>query len=166
MTTLQNIKQEMGKAWSSLSHDWSQFMGKASDALTKFTPMKKEESETESLELARYAPRLGFMAAELMENDNDIVARIEAPGMEAGDFDVEITNGRLTVRGEKSTKREEKRGHYHMMECAYGSFQRSLPLPTEVEIDKAKAKYRNGVLKITLPKTPAAKRKRIEVEVR
>lgn len=166
MAALQNIKEGLGKVWDTLSQDWSQFMNKTSNALTKFTPIKKEEIETESYELAHFAPRLGFMAAEVMESDNEVVARIEAPGMEASNFRIDVANSLLTVRGEKSTKREEKHGHYHVMECAYGSFQRSVALPAEVEVSKAKAKYRNGVLKITLPKTPGSKRKKIAVEVR
>ena len=165
MSALRNIKDGIGKAWDNFSHEWSQFMDKTSGALTRFTPMKKEEEVSGSKDLANHSPRIGFMATEVMESEDSVVARIEAPGMEAGDFTVEVVGDNLVIKGSKSMKREEKKGHYHVMECAYGSFTRSVPLPTEVEVSKAKAKYKNGVLEITLPKTESGKRKRIEVKV-
>ena len=165
MNTLKNIKEGLGRAWDNLSHEWGNFMDKTAGALTRFTPMKKETEDSGSTDLVHNSPRLGFMASEVMESDDNIVARIEAPGMDAGDFSVEVLGDNLLVKGSKSMKREEKKGHYHMMECAYGSFTRSVPLPTEVDVSKAKAKYKNGVLDITLPKTESGKKKRIEVKV-
>lgn len=165
MKTLKTIKEGFNKAWDNISHEWGHFMDKTAGALTRFTPLKKETEDSGSKELVQNSPRLGFLASEVMESDDNIVARIEAPGMDAGDFSVEILGDSLVVKGSKSMKREEKKGHYHMMECAYGSFTRSVPLPTEVDVAKAKAKYKNGVLDITLPKTEKGRRKRIEVNV-
>ena len=72
----------------------------------------------------------------------------------------------LLVRGEKRLERETSTGHYQVMECAYGSFERTIPLWAEVEADKAKASYKNGVLRVELPKVRASRRRSIEVKAR
>lgn len=166
MNALKNIRDGLGRAWDNLSREWGQFMDKASGALTRFTPLKSEEEDSGSLDLVAHAPRLGFMAAEVMESDNDVVARVEAPGMEPGDFKVEVVGDHLVVRGSKGMHREEKRGEYHVMERAYGSFTRAIPLPADVVVSKARASYKNGVLNITLPKTEKGKRRSLKIEVR
>lgn len=163
MNALKNMKDGIGKAWGSLSREWSHFLGKASRALTRFTPLKGGGSD--SSVHAQNTPQFGLVASEIMENDSDVIARIKAPGMETGDFQVEVLGGYLQVKGSKDMKREEKGARYYIMERAYGSFTRSLPLPAEVEVSKASAKYKNGVLNITLPKSEKNRKKRIEVMV-
>lgn len=72
----------------------------------------------------------------------------------------------LVVRGDKRFEREYGSGSYQVMECAYRSFERAIPLRTEVDVGKAKATYKNGVLRVELPKTVASRRRTVEVEVR
>jgi len=81
------------------------------------------------------------------------------------DFSVELSGDRLVLKGEKKANREEKKRDYHYAECSYGSFTRSIPLPCEVDADKASARYARGVLIVTLPKTEAAKARRVKVDV-
>jgi HSP20 family protein len=98
------------------------------------------------------------------EEDTQVVVRLEAPGMEREDFDISVVQGRtLVVRGEKRVEREESRGRYHVIESAFGLFERVIALPVEVSDDGARARYRRGVLTVTLPKAGSESR-RIEVK--
>jgi HSP20 family protein len=85
--------------------------------------------------------------------------------MAKDDFELQVMDGYLVVRGEKRVEREESKGRYHVTECAYGHFERAIPLPDEVESDKAKASYKQGVLRVELPKDKASRREPIKVSV-
>jgi HSP20 family protein len=99
------------------------------------------------------------------ETDDDVVVTAELPGLERDDFTVEITGGRLVIRGEKKQSTERSAHGYTYSERRYGAFARALQLPCEVDSDKAEAHYQNGVLRLTLPKTEQAKSTRITVKV-
>ena len=103
---------------------------------------------------------------DVKENDKEIVVSAELPGIEEKDIDLTISHNTLTIRGEKQseTKNEEK-GYQHI-ERSYGSFSRSIALPCEVHDDKANAVYKNGVLKITLPKTETARKEKHKIEIK
>jgi HSP20 family protein len=103
---------------------------------------------------------------DVREMDNEIIVEAEIPGMEQKDIDVSIKDNVLTLKGEKKMEKEEKEANYHRVERTYGSFVRSLMLPSKVSADKATAKYKNGVIKITVPKTEEVKPKEIAVEVK
>ncbi len=102
---------------------------------------------------------------DVAETKNDIVVKAEVPGMNPEDIDISLSNGVLTIKGEKKQEREEKEENYHLVERSYGSFTRSIQLPGEVRNDKINASYRNGVLKVTLPKSEEAKKKEIKIKV-
>jgi HSP20 family protein len=72
--------------------------------------------------------------------------------MSRSDFDLQVLGDQLVVRGEKRFERESSDGRWHMLQCAYGSFQRAVPLPGPVVADEARANYRDGVLRVELPK--------------
>jgi HSP20 family protein len=76
-----------------------------------------------------------------------------------------VLDNMLIVRGEKRMQREREDGNYHIVECAYGSFERAIPLPAEVDANKAKADYKRGVLKVELPKLKEEKSTSIKVKV-
>ncbi|NLG50642.1 MAG: Hsp20/alpha crystallin family protein, partial [Chloroflexi bacterium] len=78
--------------------------------------------------------------------------------------DITVTGNTLTIKGEMKVEEETERGNVHFRERRYGSFHRSLMLPTEVNPDKAEATFENGVLKLKLPKTEEARPKQIEVK--
>ncbi len=90
--------------------------------------------------------------------------KAEVPGLEAKDIDISLSNDVLTIKGTKEQEKEEKEENYHRIERSYGSFSRSIRLPREVQGDKIKANYKNGVLKITLPKSGEAREIKIKVE--
>ncbi|MBI2998075.1 MAG: Hsp20/alpha crystallin family protein [Deltaproteobacteria bacterium] len=102
---------------------------------------------------------------DLYEEKDEIVAKVELPGIGKDDIQVNITDHLLTIRGEKKKEEETKEEDYYRSERAFGSFTRTLELPRAVQVEKAKASFKNGVLEIRLPKTEEAKRKEIKVKV-
>lgn len=102
---------------------------------------------------------------DLYEEKDEIVAKVELPGMGKEDIQVNITDHLLTIKGEKKKEQEIKEEDYYRSERAFGSFTRTLELPRAVQVEKAKASFKNGVLEIRLPKTEEAKRKEIKVKV-
>ncbi len=93
---------------------------------------------------------------DVRERENELVVEAELPGMDEKDVSVTLSNGVLTLKGEKKSEREEKKDYYHLMERGYGSFQRSFQLDDTIDTDKVTAAFDKGVLKITLPKRPEA----------
>ncbi|HHH42675.1 MAG TPA: Hsp20/alpha crystallin family protein [Gammaproteobacteria bacterium] len=165
MSTLAFIGEGLDRAWESLSEGWQQLRQRASQAITRFQPFTRS-SDVESAEdqLMQRALHWGLVAAEVEERDDEIIVRLEAPGLEADNFDISVVNGLLRVRGEKRMEREQQRGRYHVMECAYGSFERNIPLPRSVDATGVKARYRRGVLTVRLPIAESARVRRIEVQ--
>ncbi len=102
----------------------------------------------------------------VVDKGGEFDVEIAAPGMKKEDFHVTCENGYLTIKAEKEEKKEEKDKNYTRREYNYNSFERSFSLPESVKSDQVKAKYENGVLKISIPKREEAKSKpRIEVKV-
>jgi HSP20 family protein len=102
---------------------------------------------------------------DVSETKDNIMVKAEVPGMDPKEIDISYADGILTVRGERKQEKEEKDENYHMVERRYGSFSRSVRLPREVKGDKIKANYKDGVLRITLPKSEEAKKKEIKIKV-
>jgi HSP20 family protein len=100
---------------------------------------------------------------EVVETDKDIRIAAELPGMDEKDVEVSVSDDVLTIRGEKRAEIDDKERHFS--ERYYGRFERRIPLPFEVEDDRAEASFENGVLTVTLPKSPEAeaKTKRIAI---
>lgn len=170
MSTLNQIRQGLGQAWESVTEGWRQLSERAGQAVTRFNPVHHTgELETAAEQFIQHASRWGLLAAEVEERDKELVVRIEAPGMDAKDFDIAVVDDVLVVRGEKHLQRERSPAmggqRYHVMECAYGRFERAVPLPVPVEEGSADAAYRRGVLTITLPKRAGSARRRINVEI-
>lgn len=93
------------------------------------------------------------------ETDGEFLVEMAAPGMKKDDFNIELDNDILVIWAEQEKNRKENNNHYTRKEFSYGSFRRSFHLPNSVEVDKIKAKYDNGVLKLMIPKKEEAKRK-------
>jgi HSP20 family protein len=102
---------------------------------------------------------------DVAETKNDVVVKAEIPGMDPKDIDISLTDGLLTIKGEKKEEREEKEKDYHLVERSYGTFTRWIRLPKEVQRDKINASYKNGVPTVTLPKSEEAKKKEIKIKV-
>ena len=102
---------------------------------------------------------------DVTETDKEVKVCAEIPGADAKDIDVSLEDGTLTIRGEKKSEREENEKGQYRMERSYGSFERAIPLPTEVDESKAKAEFKKGVLRLTLPKRPGAQSRRKKIPV-
>ncbi|MBN1542435.1 Hsp20/alpha crystallin family protein [candidate division KSB1 bacterium] len=89
---------------------------------------------------------------DIRETDKEYIVECELPGLDEKDIELGVTSDGLTLRGEKKTEREEKRGEYHCIERSSGRFERYLPLPADVDSSKIAANFKNGVLQIKLPK--------------
>jgi HSP20 family protein len=100
---------------------------------------------------------------DIHETDEALILKAELPGFSKDDVHVELHNNRLTLRGERRHETEVKEEQYHRRERAYGSFQRTFQLPTTIDQDKVKASFQNGILELRLPKSEAAKPKRIGI---
>jgi HSP20 family protein len=99
--------------------------------------------------------------AELTESDKDVTLRLELPGVQTEDIQIDVSGNVLTVRGEKKEEKEEKRENCLYTERHFGRFSRSVELPASVNLDKANATFKDGVLTITAEKSPEAKAKKI-----
>jgi len=104
-------------------------------------------------------------AVDIYETNEAIVLKAELPGIPKEDIFIEVKDNTLTLKGEKKFEREVKEENYHRVERSYGSFQRAFTLPGTVQQDKVRAKFRDGILEITLPKLEQAKPKQIKVEL-
>jgi len=171
MTKLaEQLKQGADQAWESLAEGWRELSARASGALTRFRPTPASGPATSPHKAA--APDHGplpfggwaFMASDVFDDDDKVVVRIEAPGMRREDVNIELQRDTLTVWGEKRADREVNRGCYSVVQCAYGSFRRDVALPVAVKADKTKATYRDGVLRIELPKADEARARHIAVK--
>jgi HSP20 family protein len=100
----------------------------------------------------KWMPKLDFS-----ETDDAYVAKLEVPGVEPKEMNVSVREGMLLITGEKTRENEEKNEKYHLVERTWGTFARAIPLPGPVDIEKTTAAFKEGVLKVTLPKTAAAK---------
>ena len=164
MSSLQQLRRGLHRTWDHLAEGWQHLRDRATHALTHFSPTRQPgEVETVADQAMLEGARWGLLAADVEEKADSVVVRLEAPGMEADDFDISVEDNYLVVRGEKRARREQSQGRYYILECAYGSFERALQLPTRVEESGARAKYKRGVLTITLPKHAHAQRRRINI---
>ncbi len=109
---------------------------------------------------------LGAPAIDLYQTNNDVVIKAALPGLKADDVQISITGDMLTLKGEFKQDNEVKEATYHIKEQRFGSFERSVMLPTEVQSDKAKADFENGVLTVTLPKAEQVKPRTITVKAK
>lgn len=101
---------------------------------------------------------------DIAETDKDIIVKAEIPGVNPKNIDISIMGDTLTIKGEKKEEKEENGKTYHRVERSYGSFSRTINLPSNVLKDKVEAKEHQGVLEITLPKMEKAETKKISVK--
>jgi len=102
---------------------------------------------------------------DIVENENELVLKADVPDIKFEDIDVKIENGTLTLRGERKAEKASENGGWHRMERSYGSFERAFTLPESVDPEHVKADYKNGTLRVTLPKKEIAKPRQVKVEV-
>lgn len=165
MSAFEQARRGLGQVWDSVAEGWDHLRDRASHAVTRFNPRARHgDVETAEQNIMQRSSRWALLTADMRETDKNIVVSLEVPGMERDDFDISIIDDTLIVHGDKRLQREYKEGRYHVMECAYGSFERAVALPGRVDDSQAKARYRHGVLEVTLPKSQTTQKRTITVE--
>ncbi|MDX8451136.1 Hsp20/alpha crystallin family protein [Mesorhizobium sp. VK9D] len=108
----------------------------------------------------------GGPRTDIAETESAVEVSVELPGLDQKDVNVSLTDSALTIKGERRSDREESDKGYHLAERSYGSFYRSIPLPSGVDTDQVNAEFKNGVLTVTLPKTQEALSRVKKIEVK
>jgi HSP20 family protein len=108
----------------------------------------------------------GALAVDVYETEDAVVVKSAIPGVKPEDIDISLTGDTLTIKGETKSEEEVKEENYVRREMRYGSFARTLSVPTSVVTDKAEAKFADGVLTLTLPKAEEVKPKAIQIKAR
>lgn len=117
-------------------------------------------------------PRFAFEEAEftpaidIYEEENDVVVKAELPGMKKEDIDIRLDGDTITIAGDKKAERKSERKGFYRYESSYGSFCRTMALPTDVQYDKVKAEFKDGILEIRMPKTEEARERGIKIPIR
>lgn len=109
---------------------------------------------------------LAAPAVDLVEKDTGYEVSAELPGLSEKQVEVTVANGNLSIKGEKQEEKEEKKKDYYVHERQFGSFSRSFRIPEGVDTDKIEASFKNGVLKINLPKKPEAQKPAKKIDVK
>jgi HSP20 family protein len=105
-------------------------------------------------------------AVDIVDTDKAYEITAELPGMDESNIDVKFSDGTLTIKGEKRDDKEEKKKGYYLSERRYGAFQRSFGVPAGVDAEKIEANFKNGVLAVTLPKTPQAQKSEKKIAIK
>jgi len=114
--------------------------------------------EDKDLVTSSWAP-----AVDIYEDENQLVLTAEVPGIEEKDIEIKLEDNTLSIHGERKMEKETKEENYHRIERAYGSFYRSFTLPNYIDQEKIRAEHENGVLKITMPKRPELKPRKVKI---
>jgi HSP20 family protein len=165
---MKGLKEGLSTFWDSVAEGWQHMRQAAASAITSFKPSAQTNMPAKSdIDDAFFIPSTGWsmLGGDLFEDDQRLVVRLEVPGLDKNDLDIEMEGETLIVRGEKRFERESTEGRYRVLQCAYGSFRRAVPLPVPVVADKAQASYRNGVLRIELPKAEIQSPRKMSVKV-
>jgi HSP20 family protein len=154
---------------------FNQFMEVAMSNLTRWEPAREMMTLREAMDrlfddafTRPLSIREGWSAPaiDMYQTDDEIVVKASLPGFKADDVQINITGDVLTLQGEMKHEDEKKEKAWHLREQRWGSFERSVALPTNVVADRASADFENGILTITLPKAEEAKPRTISVKAK
>lgn len=145
-----NIFEEIKRMQREMNRIFSNFWGRR-----EF----EELQEAEEIKI----PEMRKPLADIEESDKEVVIKFEIPGVDKRDIQLNITQNKIEVRVERKQEEKIKREGFYRLERSYGGFYRSISLPTEVIPEKAKAKYRDGILEVRIPKVKK-KQSKIEIE--
>jgi HSP20 family protein len=101
---------------------------------------------------------------DVIDHDTEVVVKAELPGVQKDDINVSVTDSSVTIKGSTSHEEKEEKGNYYRREISRGSFSRTVALPSDVDADKAKANFTDGILVLTIPKVEKSHRKSVTVE--
>ena len=155
---MEPLKNLIERAWESLTDGWRELLTRGSGALTHFC-----SEGTRNEESPQKFPHWSLLAAETWETAQSVVIRMEIPGMNENDLAIDIHGNVLRIRGQKRSGDTQQGRRYHLMERAYGHFERRIPLPCGVDAEKAEVSYRDGVLTVILHKTDTLPPRRLTI---
>lgn len=165
---LESLKESVGSLWDNLAEGWRHLGRSASGSLTRFKsgektdlPVRTDVDDAYWLSGRSWA----LLGGDVFEDDQRLVVRLEVPGMDKQDIEIEVRDDALVISGEKRFEQERSEGRWRVMQCAYGSFSRLVPLPVAVLADRARASYDKGVLRVELPKATPGKPKVTTIKV-
>jgi HSP20 family protein len=151
--SFENLRQEADRLFGELGRDfWRPPFGRSMFDLEPFW--------------RRELGRIAAPAVDIVEKDAAYEVTAELPGLDEKDIDVKIVNDYLTIKGEKREEKEEKKKGYYLQERHFGSFARSFRVPEGIDADKIQATFKKGVLKVTLPKRPEARKPGKKISVK
>ncbi|MDD3802854.1 MAG: Hsp20/alpha crystallin family protein [bacterium] len=113
--------------------------------------------------LQRFGEQAWAPVMDIVESDKDFTVKVELPGMKKEEIKINIENNILSIEGERKSESEEKGKTFHRIERSYGSFYRAVSLPKQIDEQKIKASFNDGLLTVVLPKSDIAKTKAIEI---
>lgn len=146
MSTLHELRHGLSNAWHAVEDGWHALVARAGAALTRFHPGEDADGAD------RRRAGWGLLAVDVEVGDTEVAVDLEVPGMDGDDIAVRVTDGVLVVHGEKKLERRRTEGSVHIMERAYGAFERAVPLPVPVDEAGGAARYERGVLHVVLPR--------------
>jgi HSP20 family protein len=150
------LKSDFNHPFAALQREMNQVFDNFSKSFFDFSPLSREMDLHKSI-----TPKI-----DVVETDKEIRVTAELPGMEEKDIEVNFSRDTLIIKGEKKAEKEDKKEDYYVMERSYGSFQRAIPISAGVDRDKVDANFKNGVLKVTLPKTEEAQKEVKKVKIK
>jgi len=159
MLNMNDLSNSLSRTLESVSQGWRHLINRAENALTHFRSDAQKDKD-----IPAQSPRWGLINADVFDDADKIVVKLEAPGLDTKDFDISVVDNLLTISGEKRFQREQNKGEYRVLECAYGRFTRSIQLAYDVDAKTAKASYDKGVLKVELNKQPHQRRLQVKVK--
>ena len=156
MDPMQKLRRELersiARAWEGLSEGWRELLTRGSSTLTHFVSVVTQKEDGS---VSTDFPQWALLAAESWETAQSIIVRIEMPGMSKDDIEIAIHPGSLRLRGNKRSGAERQGRLYHLMERAFGSFERTVSLPHNIDAARAEVSYMDGVVTVIVPKTEA-----------
>ncbi len=159
LNPLMSLRDEMDKAFERFAAGWTG-MSPYFQSLRDWHPFKDLQMP------ASFSGLLAMPRVDAGESADAYEVSAEIPGMDEKDIEVTVTDDSLIIKGEKKDERDTKEKDYHVTERSYGAFRRVLRIPDGVDSNKVSATFKNGVLKINLPKSSAAKTKQRQVTVK
>jgi HSP20 family protein len=136
-----------------VSEGWRELLLRSSGSLTHYVRAAKQLTGGRT---DNDFPRWALLPGEAWETAQSVIVRIEMPGISNEDIDVKVGRGRLRIRGEKRSAGEHTPRHYHLMERAFGRFERTIPLPCTVDTTRTEVSCQDGVVTVILAKTEEA----------
>jgi HSP20 family protein len=149
----QGLKKGISRTREGITDGWRELFARSNRALTHFArPGAPGHADDAKAEL----PRWSLLACEVWETAHAVIVRVEVPGLKREDIDVSLERRLLRIRGEKRSIDGPRVGAYHLMERAFGHFERTIDLPADVEPIDAEVTYEDGIVRIIVPKTQPA----------